>query len=140
MRIIIINGPNLNLLGKRAPETYGTRSFDTFFSELKKKFPKHTIDYYQSNIEGEIIDCLHRSDQTHDAVILNPGAYAHTSVAISDAVEAIGIPVVEVHISNIYTRDMYRQDLIIASQCKGVIIGFGLKGYELAVSVLLNDS
>lgn len=133
MKIRIINGPNLNLLGSREPGTYGTRSFDSFFVELQNRFPEVELDHFQSNIEGELIDALHASATTCDGVILNAAAYTHTSVGLGDAVAAIQTPVVEVHISNTQAREPFRHISYIAPHAKGVITGFGLKSYELAI-------
>jgi 3-dehydroquinate dehydratase-2 len=133
MKIIIINGPNLNLLGKREPEIYGNESFDYFFEILKKEFPDFFLEYYQSNIEGEIINKLHEVGFSYDGIILNAGGYTHTSVAIADAVKSISTAVVEVHISNIFAREAYRHISLIAPNCKGSIIGFGLNGYRMAL-------
>lgn len=133
MNILIINGPNLNLLGKRQTDIYGTRSFDEYIEELKQLFPQHTIEYYQSNHEGAIIDRLHSDGFTADAIILNAGAYTHTSIAIADAIRSISTPVIEVHISNIYAREDYRRISHIANACRGSILGFGLDSYRLAI-------
>jgi 3-dehydroquinate dehydratase-2 len=138
LRLIIINGPNLNLTGVREKEIYGTESFDTWFKTLINKYPNIHFDYYHSNIEGEIINKLHETGFSFDGIILNPGAYAHTSLAIADAVNAIKTPVVEVHISNIYAREEFRQKSIVAQNCKGIISGFGLQSYELAVLSFIN--
>ena len=132
-KILIINGPNLNLLGKREPEIYGTQTFEDFFELLKQKFPKYTLDYYQSNIEGELIDKLHEVGFIYDGIILNAGAYTHTSVAIGDAVKGINTPVVEVHISNTFSREEIRHQSYISANAKGVILGFGMQSYELAL-------
>ena len=132
--IIIINGPNLNLLGKRQPEIYGHNDFDNFLIELKTKFQDFNITYYQSNIEGEIIDKLHEVGFNIDGIILNAAAYTHTSVGIGDAVASIDTPVIEVHISNTYAREDFRHMSYISPNAKGVILGFGLKSYELALS------
>ena len=137
MDIIIINGPNLNLLGKREPEIYGTASFSDYFKVLQNKFNSINLHYYQSNIEGELINKLQEIGFTYDGIILNAGAYTHTSIAIADAVKSISTPVVEVHISNTYSREEYRHQSFIAPNTKGVIIGFGLKSYELAVNSFL---
>lgn len=137
MKIIIINGPNLNLLGKREPEIYGTASFSDYFKVLQNKFNSINLHYYQSNIEGELINKLQEIGFTYDGIILNAGAYTHTSIAIADAVKSISTPVVEVHISNTYSREEYRHQSFIAPNTKGVIIGFGLKSYELAVNSFL---
>ena len=132
--IIIINGPNLNLLGKRQPEIYGHNDFDNFLIDLKTKFQDFNITYYQSNIEGEIIDKLHEVGFSIDGIILNAAAYTHTSVGIADAVSSIDSPVIEVHISNTYAREDFRHKSYISPNAKGVILGFGLKSYELALN------
>jgi 3-dehydroquinate dehydratase-2 len=137
VKIIIINGPNLNLLGKREKEIYGKISFEDYFISLKEKFPKLILEYFQSNIEGEIINKLHEVGFLCDGIILNAGGYTHTSVAIADAVKSIQTPVVEVHISNILSRETFRHNSLIAPNCKGSIFGFGLQGYELAISSFL---
>ena len=137
MKIIIINGPNLNLLGKREEEIYGKISFEDYFISLKERFPKLILEYFQSNIEGEIINKLHEVGFLCDGIILNAAGYTHTSVAIADAVKSIQTPVVEVHISNILSRETFRHNSLIAPNCKGSIFGFGLKGYELAISSFL---
>lgn len=137
MNIIIINGPNLNLLGKREPDIYGSDSFDAFYLRLKKKYPKVTLSYYQSNIEGELIDKLHATGFDYDGIILNAAAYTHTSVGIGDAVKGIQTPVVEVHISNVHAREEFRHRSYIAPNAKGVLFGFGLKGYDLAIQSFL---
>ncbi|MCF6349042.1 MAG: type II 3-dehydroquinate dehydratase [Flavobacteriaceae bacterium] len=137
MRICIINGPNLNLLGIREPEVYGSLSFTEFIDELKKKYTNISIDYFQSNIEGELIDKLHEVGFDYDGIILNAAAYTHTSIGIGDAVKAIETPVVEVHISNVYSREEFRHVSYIAPNAKGIIVGLGLKGYELALQAFL---
>lgn len=137
MKICIINGPNLNLLGKREPEIYGSASFDDFFKKLQNKFKQVDLHYFQSNIEGELIDKLHETGFNFDGIILNAAAYTHTSVGIGDAVKAIETPVIEVHISNVYARESYRQTSYIAPNAKGLVIGFGLKSYELAIQSFL---
>ena len=137
MKIIIINGPNLNLLGKREPEIYGANSFDDYFKELQIKFSDVDLSYFQSNIEGEIIDKLHEVGFNYDGIILNAAAYTHTSVGIGDAIKAIETPVVEVHISNVHAREEFRHQSYIAANAKGVIVGFGLKSYELAIESFL---
>jgi 3-dehydroquinate dehydratase-2 len=137
MKIIIINGPNLNLLGKREPEIYGANSFDDYFKVLQNKFLDVDLSYFQSNIEGEIIDKLHEVGFNYDGIILNAAAYTHTSVGIGDAVKGIETPVVEVHISNVHAREEFRHQSFIAANAKGVIVGFGLKSYELAVQSFL---
>ncbi len=138
MKISIINGPNLNLLGKREPEIYGNQNFETFFEELKTKFPLVELSCYQSNVEGEIINKLQEVGFSHDGIILNAGAYTHTSVAIGDCVKAITTPVVEVHISNTFSRENFRHQSYISPNANGVIIGFGLKSYELAIQSFVN--
>ena len=133
MRIMIINGPNLNLLGKREPEVYGSTTFETYFKQLQKKFPKVTLEYYQSNIEGELINKLHEVGFTYDGIILNAGAYTHTSIGIGDAIKGVTTPVVEVHISNTFGREAFRHVSYISPVAKGVILGFGLPSYDLAI-------
>ncbi|NTW34385.1 MAG: 3-dehydroquinate dehydratase [Bacteroidetes bacterium] len=133
MKIAIINGPNLNLLGTRETSVYGNVSFEEFLLKLRDDFPTHLIEYYQSNVEGEIINKLQEVGFSYDGIILNAGGYTHTSVAIADAVAAIKTPVVEVHISNIFAREDYRCISLIASKCKGSISGFGLNSYRLAL-------
>lgn len=135
--IIIVNGPNLNLLGKREPEIYSNRSFEDYLETLKKDFTEVQIDYYQSNVEGEIINKLHEVGFSYDGIILNAGGYSHTSVAIHDAIAAITTPVIEVHISNIYAREEYRRHSLLSDACKGVICGLGLDGYRFAVEALI---
>lgn len=133
MKIIIINGPNLNLLGKREQGIYGSKPFEDFLAELISEFPEFDITYYQSNVEGELINKLHEASGDFDGILLNAGGYTHTSVAIADAVKAITAPVVEVHISNIFAREEYRHISFIAPHAKGSVIGFGLKSYVLAL-------
>lgn len=140
MKFIIINGPNLNLLGVRQPEVYGNRTFEDYLAELKSAFPQVEIDYYQSNVEGEIINKMHEVGFTYDGIVLNAGGYSHTSVAIHDAISSIRAPVVEVHISNIYAREEYRRHSLLSDACKGVICGLGLTGYRLALEGLLSGS
>ena len=137
MRVIIINGPNLNLLGKREPEVYGNMTFETFYEELEKRHPNITLSYFQSNIEGELIDKIQEVGFTYDGIILNAAAYTHTSVGIGDAVKAISTPVIEVHISNTFSRETFRHQSFISPNAKGIIIGFGLKSYELALQSFL---
>ena len=132
-RIIIINGPNLNLSGKREPEIYGSESFEVYFKSLKENFPALELDYYQSNIEGELIDKLHEVGFSYDGIVLNAAAYTHTSVGIGDAVKCISTPVIEVHISNTYNREEFRHQSFISPNANGVILGFGLKSYSLAL-------
>ncbi|MBS7787470.1 type II 3-dehydroquinate dehydratase [Flavobacterium sp. CYK-55] len=133
MKLIIINGPNLNLLGQREPETYGNQSFETYFKELQTAFKSAEITYFQSNIEGELINKLHEVGFDYDGIILNAAAYTHTSIGIGDAVKAIKAPVVEVHISNIYARESFRHQSFVAPYAHGIIIGFGLESYRLAI-------
>ena len=133
MKVLIINGPNLNLLGKREPEVYGSESFETYFETLKNQFNTIELTYYQSNIEGELISKLQEVGFSYDGIILNAGAYTHTSIGIADAIKAITTPVVEVHISNTFSRETFRHQSFISPHAKGVIIGFGLKSYELAL-------
>ena len=137
MKLQIINGPNLNLLGVREQSIYGNASFETYLKELQAKFSVVQIDYFQSNIEGEIINKLHEVGFIYDGIILNAGGYTHTSVAIADAIAAIKTPVVEVHISNIYAREEYRHVSLTGKNCKGVLTGFGLDGYKLALESFL---
>jgi 3-dehydroquinate dehydratase-2 len=137
MKIIIINGPNLNLLGKREPEVYGSSTFEDYFKELKTKYPALTLALFQSNIEGELISKLQEVGFSYDGIILNAAAYTHTSVGIGDAIKAITSPVVEVHISNTFSREDYRHHSFISPNAKGVVIGFGLKSYELALQSFL---
>jgi 3-dehydroquinate dehydratase-2 len=137
MKLIIINGPNLNLLGKREPEIYGSDTFDAIFKNLQNKFSKVELEYFQSNIEGEIIDKLHEVGFDYDGIILNAAAYTHTSVGIGDAVKGIETPVIEVHISNVHSREEFRHVSYIAPNAKGVLFGFGIKGYELAIQSFL---
>ncbi len=133
MKILIINGPNLNLLGQREKSIYGERTFESYFDELKKMFPQVELGYYQSNIEGELVDRLHAAQDEYDGVVMNAGAYTHTSIAIADAIGGIRIPVVEVHISCILARESYRHVSLIAPKCKGSIMGFGLDSYRLGI-------
>lgn len=133
MKIAIINGPNLNLLGTRENDIYGNRTFTDFLNEARKNHPKLEINYFQSNIEGELIDAIQRAGKEAEGVILNAAAYTHTSIGISDAVRAVGIPVIEVHISNTFSREEYRHKSFISAYTRGVIVGFGLDSYELAL-------
>jgi 3-dehydroquinate dehydratase II len=137
MKIAIINGPNLNLLGKREPSVYGDQSFEVFYEKLLKTFPDIIFSYYQSNVEGELINELQRVGFDHDAIIFNPGGYTHTSVAIGDVIAAITAPVIEVHISNVHAREDFRKISHVSAKCKGTISGLGLKGYELAIRFFL---
>lgn len=132
-KLIIINGPNLNLLGKREPNIYGSLTFTEFLDQVKEKYPDNSLEHFQSNIEGEIIDKLHEVGFSYDGIILNAAAYTHTSVGIGDAVKAIETPVVEVHISNTFNREEFRHQSFISPNAKGVILGFGLQSYELAI-------
>ena len=137
MNIQIINGPNLNLLGKRETSIYGSESFEDFLETLKKRFPSLSLHYYQSNVEGEIVNKLHEVGFSFDGIVLNAGAYTHTSVAIHDAIGGIKTPVVEVHISNVYAREEFRHKSLITSKCAGMLTGFGMEGYALAVSYIM---
>jgi 3-dehydroquinate dehydratase II len=137
MKIAIINGPNLNLLGTREPGIYGRQTFEDFLKGLKEKYPDIQIDYFQSNVEGELVSELQRVGFSYDGILLNAAAYTHTSVAIGDAVSAIKTPVIEIHISNVAAREEYRQRSLIASKCAGTITGLGLKGYELGLIYFL---
>src|SRR5574344_162729 len=138
MRIQIINGPNLNLLGKREPTMYGSTSFEDYLVCLKAEYPDVDIEYYQSNIEGELIDKIHEVGFSFDGIVLNAGAYTHTSIALQDAIRAVTTPVIEVHISNVHKREEYRHHSMISSACLGVICGFGLDSYRLAVEAIKN--
>lgn len=133
MKIQIINGPNLNLLGTREKSIYGDQTFESFLELLKKRFPNHTLDYFQSNVEGEIINKLHEIGFSYDGIVLNAGAYTHTSIAIHDAVGSITTKVAEVHISNLHAREEFRHKSLITSKCIGLITGFGLEGYAMAI-------
>ena len=133
-KILIINGPNLNLLGKREPDTYGNTTFDDYFKELIEDFPDLELHAFQSNVEGEIINELHDKGFSFDGIVLNAGGYTHTSVAIADAVAAIDSPVIEVHISNVHAREEFRHQSLMAKNCKGIIAGFGLDSYRLALA------
>ena len=137
MNIIIINGPNLNLLGKREPEIYGSQTFETFLETLKTKFSNIKLDYFQSNIEGELISKIQEVGFDYDGIILNAAAYTHTSVGIGDAVKAISTPVIEVHISNTFAREDFRHQSFISANAKGIIVGFGMQSYELALQSFL---
>lgn len=137
MKIQIINGPNLNLLGVREPSIYGSSSFESFLAELRRQYPDITIEYFQSNVEGEMIDRMQQTGFDSDGIILNAGAYTHTSVALHDCIRAIKSPVVEVHISNVHQREEFRHHSMISSACRGVICGFGLDSYRLALEALI---
>jgi 3-dehydroquinate dehydratase-2 len=136
MKIQIINGPNLNLLGIREPNVYGSSSFETYLETLINQHPDIELSYFQSNIEGEIINKIHETGFLFDGIILNAGAYTHTSVAIHDAIQSVNSPVIEVHISNVYAREEFRQQSLIAKACKGVIAGFGMDSYSLAIEAI----
>jgi 3-dehydroquinate dehydratase-2 len=139
MKIIIINGPNLNLLGKREPAIYGNQDFDSFLLGLKQRHTNIQLDYFQSNIEGDIINKIQETGFSYDGIILNAAAYTHTSIGIGDAVKAIETPVVEVHISNTFSREEFRHHSFISAHARGVVLGFGLKSYELALLSFLNS-
>ena len=136
MKILILNGPNLNLIGKREPEIYGNISFDAFLPQLRDRFPEHEVSYYQTNHEGFLIDKLQEADNQYDAVVMNPGGYAHTSIALADCIRAISIPVVEVHISDISKREPYRRHSFTAEACVTSIMGLGLEGYAKAIELV----
>ncbi len=137
MKISIINGPNLNLIGTRETDVYGSESFEHYFQKLRKKYENVDFDYFQSNVEGELINDIQRAGMKMDGIILNPGGYTHTSIAIGDAIAAIKVPVIEVHISNIDAREEFRKLSHVSAKCKGTISGLGLKGYALAVEYFL---
>jgi len=139
-RIQIINGPNLNLLGKREPTVYGNQTFESYLIELKKQFPELELDYFQSNSEGAIIDKIHEVGFSYDAIVLNAGAYTHTSIAIADAIRSVSTPVIEVHISNVFGRESFRHHSYLSEACKGCIVGFGMDSYRLAINAILNFS
>jgi 3-dehydroquinate dehydratase-2 len=139
MKIIIINGPNLNLLGTREPEIYGTETFEHYFAGLQNQFPAVELHYYQSNQEGNIIDKIHETGFVFDGIILNAGGYSHTSIALADAISSVTTPVVEVHISNTFAREEFRHKDVLTPKCKGLIAGLGFKGYALAISYFLSD-
>ena len=138
-KILILNGPNLNLLGTREQDVYGKQSFESFYKDLKSNQSTIELDYYQSNIEGELINKLHEVGFSYDGIIFNAGGYTHTSVAIADAVAGINTPVIEVHISNVYAREEYRHTSLMAKNCKGVIAGFGLTSYQMALNYLIDE-
>jgi 3-dehydroquinate dehydratase-2 len=138
MRIQIINGPNLNLLGVREPEIYGKKGFEEFLHVLQNSYPDVCIDYYQSNVEGELINKIHEVGFDLDGIVLNAGAYTHYSIALMDAIKSVNTPVIEVHISNVHQREEYRHHSVISSACKGVICGFGLDSYRLAIEALIH--
>lgn len=140
MRIQIINGPNINLLGKREPGIYGSVAFTDYLEELRRRYPEILLDYFQSNVEGEMINVIQQVGYEYDGIILNAGAYTHTSIALQDAIRAVTAPVIEVHISNVHKREAFRHQSMISCACAGVICGFGLDSYRLAVEALLNIS
>jgi 3-dehydroquinate dehydratase-2 len=137
MKVQIINGPNINLLGKREPSVYGSRSFEDYLVELKERYPQVEFDYYQSNVEGEMINKIHEVGFDYDGIVLNAGAYTHTSIALQDAIRAVTSPVIEVHISNVHRREEFRHKSMISCACVGVICGFGLDSYRLAIEALM---
>ncbi|WP_295650374.1 type II 3-dehydroquinate dehydratase [uncultured Mucilaginibacter sp.] len=139
MKIQIINGPNLNLLGVRETSIYGSASFEDYLKDLKAQFPAVQIDYYQSNVEGELINKLHEVGFSYDGIIMNAGAYTHTSIAIADAIAGIKTPVIEVHISNVYKREEFRHQSMLAANCKGVIVGFGMDSYRLGIEYFIKQ-
>ena len=138
MKILIINGPNLNLLGKREPEIYGHQTFEDYFAILKKKFPDVSLEYFQNNSEGKLIDKIHEVGFSYDGIVINAGAYTHTSIAIADAIGGITTPVLEVHISNIHAREAFRHHSYLAPKCVGSIVGLGLMGYDLGIEYFLS--
>jgi 3-dehydroquinate dehydratase II len=138
MKLLILNGPNLNLMGKRETDVYGSMSFEDVFNRLKRIFSGMQLDYFQSNIEGEILTTIQNADGFYDGVIINPGGYSHTSVAIADAIRAVSVPVIEVHISNLFAREAFRHVSITGAACKGCITGFGMKGYQLAIQAFVD--
>jgi 3-dehydroquinate dehydratase-2 len=140
LQLAIVNGPNLNLLGTREPHIYGNQSFEQYFAGLKERYPQIEMQYYQSNVEGDLINYLHSCTGKVQGIILNAGAYTHTSIALADAIAAIGIPVVEVHISNVLAREDYRKTSFIAAKCVGSISGLGMEGYALAVQYFISPS
>ena len=139
MRIQIINGPNLNLLGVREPDVYGSTGFETYLANLRKQYPQAEIEYFQSNVEGTVVDKIHEVGFSFDGIVLNAGAYTHTSVALLDAIKAVSTPVIEVHISNVHQREVFRHHSMISAGCKGVICGFGLDSYRLAIEAFLHS-
>lgn len=139
MKIIIINGPNLNLTGTREPEIYGRSTFPEIIADLRDDFPKVDLEYFQSNIEGVLIDKLHEVGFTYKGIILNPGGYSHTSIALADAIKAINTPVIEVHLSNVVARETYRHHSYTAANCVGIISGLGIKGYKAAIEFFISE-
>lgn len=140
MKVLIINGPNLNLLGRREPEIYGSKTFESYFATLQTMFPEVDLEYYQSNHEGLLIDKLHEQGFSIEGIVLNGGAYSHTSIALADAIGAISTPVVEVHMSNIHAREAFRHHSFLSAKCVGSIVGLGLDGYRLAIDFLLKET
>ena len=136
MKLLILNGPNLNLQGRRDRSVYGAETFEEFVPRLRSLYPEHTIDYAQSNIEGELIDALHKAEGVYDGVLFNAGGYTHTSVALRDAIEAVAVPVIEIHISNVAAREEFRHTSLIGATCIGTIAGFGLDSYRLGIEAL----
>ena len=139
MKLLIINGPNLNLLGVREPDVYGSTGFETYLANLRKQYPQAEIEYFQSNVEGTLVDKIHEVGFSFDGIVLNAGAYTHTSVALLDAIKAVSTPVIEVHISNVHQREAFRHHSMISAGCKGVICGFGLDSYRLAIEAFLHS-
>jgi 3-dehydroquinate dehydratase-2 len=139
MNIAIINGPNLNLLGTREPEVYGSQTFDQYFKTLQQEFQQVAFTYFQSNVEGELINEIQRAGKGYDGIVLNPGGYTHTSVALGDAIASVSTPVIEVHISNVHAREDFRKISHVSAKCRGSIVGLGLKGYALAVEFFLGE-
>ena len=139
MRILILNGPNLNLTGTREPEIYGHQTFDSFIKQLIKVFPKAEITYKQSNVEGELINILQATDDNFDGIVFNPAAYSHTSIALADTIRSLNIPVIEVHLSNIFAREIYRKNSFTAEVCQASLSGFGMDGYRMAIDFLLKN-
>jgi 3-dehydroquinate dehydratase-2 len=139
MKILIINGPNLNLIGRRQTEYYGQVNFEIFYEGLQQKYKKVHFDYFQNNREGDIINRIQEAEGVFDGIVLNAGAYTHTSIAIADAIQAVSVPVVEVHLSNVFARESFRHTSYLAPYCKGVIAGFGVMSYQLAVESLINE-
>lgn len=138
MNFLIINGPNLNMLGKREPDIYGSQTFEDYLDFLRKRFSDSQIDYFQSNVEGELVTAIQNADDVYDGVVLNAGAYTHTSIAIADAIGAVSVPVVEVHLSCILSREEFRHVSLIAPKCKGSVMGFGMLSYLLGITALIN--
>ena len=139
MKILIVNGPNLNLLGRREPGIYGSSSFEAFLPKLRERYPQVELEYYQSNVEGELINKMQEAGFSVDGIVLNAGAYTHTSIALHDCIRSLTSPVIEVHISNVHQREEFRHHSMISSACRGVICGFGLNSYRLAVEAIINE-